>query len=79
MKESEEFMKAVDALEEETQRLRAQVAAVEEEKVVILKSNHDLKKEVSMSSTVRRVAITSVNVSLFYGKVLVLLSVPSLI
>lgn len=46
-KESEEYIKAVDALEEETQRLRSQAATAEEEKVVILKSNHDLKKEVT--------------------------------
>lgn len=47
MKESEEYMKAVEALEEETVRLRTQVAEAEEEKVVILKLNNDLKKEVS--------------------------------
>lgn len=50
MKESEEYVRAVEALEEETLRLRTQAAVVEEEKVVILKSNHDLKKEVSISS-----------------------------
>lgn len=47
MKESEEYMKAVEALEEETMRLRTQTVEAEEEKVVILKLNHDLKKKVS--------------------------------
>lgn len=47
MKDSDEYMKAVEALEEETLRLRTQAAEAEEEKVVILKLSNDLKKEVS--------------------------------
>ena len=50
MKESEEYRRVVEALEEETLRLRTQAAATEEEKMVVLKLNHDLKKEVRMSS-----------------------------
>ncbi|XP_050728661.1 ELKS/Rab6-interacting/CAST family member 1-like [Eriocheir sinensis] len=54
-KESEEYMKAVEALEEETMRLRTQAAEAEEEKVVILKLNNDLKKELaSLASQVEQ-------------------------
>ncbi|KAG0706855.1 Sodium channel and clathrin linker 1 [Chionoecetes opilio] len=48
---SEEYMRAVEALEEETLRLRTQAAAAEEEKMVLLKSNYDLKKEMSLLET----------------------------
>lgn len=48
MKESEEYLRAVEALEDETMRLRTQAAEAEEEKVVVLKLNNDLKLKVSM-------------------------------
>lgn len=52
MKESEEYMRALEALEEETMRLRTQAAEAEEEKVVVLKLNNDLKKEVSFVTVI---------------------------